>query len=118
MKDMEEQLRDALRRCDPPEGFAERVVGRLAENRQPVVHAPRWTLRWPSLRWAVAAAIAIFITIGIGYRMYEQRQEAVEAMVAKRQVMLALRITGAKLRIAKQRVKAVESGQEKTEKTL
>jgi len=52
---------------------------------------------------------------GIGYDVHERQEEA-EARVAKQQVMLALRITGSKLRVAKQKVKAVETG--KVENTL
>jgi hypothetical protein len=54
---------------------------------------------------------AVALVVGATeYRAHERAKEEAEARAAKRQVMLALRITGSKLRLAKQKVKAVESG--------
>jgi len=120
MNDVERQLKHALRRCDPPANFANRVLARVAaENEEPALRpgTHRFRLSWPSLRWAVAAIVLLIVTV-MGYRIHERRVEEAQALAAKRQVMIALRITGAKLRIAKQRVRAVEEGQEKTGKTL
>jgi len=120
MNDVERQLKHALRRCDPPANFANRVLARVAtENEEPVPRpgTRRLRLGWPSLRWAVAAILLVVVGVA-GYRIRERRVEEEQALAAKRQVMIALRITGAKLRIAKQRVRAVEEGQEKTGKTL
>jgi len=119
MNDLERQLKDALRRCDPPDNFANRVLAHAAAEREVKEDRSRvggW--RWPRLRWAAAFA-AIALSAGItGYRIHERRVEEAEALAARRQVMIALRITGSKLRIAKQKIRAVEDGQEKTGKTL
>jgi hypothetical protein len=120
MNDLERQLKDALRRCDPPANFANRVLARVAvENDQSARRARSRFLpwNWPALRWGVVAAI-LCLAAGTGYRIRERRVEEAEAMAAKRQVMIALHITGAKLRIVQQRVKAVENAQEKTGKPL
>ena len=114
--EIDEQLKRTLQRCEPPEGFADRVLARVEREESPTKPRPVWTLwRLPSLRWAAVAALVAVAVTGIGYRIHERQEEA-EAMAAKQQVMLALRITGSKLRIAKQKVKAVESG--KVENTL
>lgn len=116
MNELEEQLRRALARCDPPEGFAGWVIARAVSDRERRV--PFWRL--PVLRWAaVAVLLAVTLAGGFGYRTHRQEEEKAEAMIAKRQVMVALRITGAKLRIAQEKVKSMESGEgTKTEKTL
>jgi hypothetical protein len=118
MNDMDEQLKRALRRSDPSEGFADRVLMLLAQQRTEALGRERsWNL-WPRLRWATALAVLVLVVTGIAYRVRERRDEEREARAAKQQVMLALRITGSKLRIAKQKVKAVEGGEAKMENTL
>jgi hypothetical protein len=107
--EIDEQLKRALRRLEPPEGFADRVLARFQTQTSPTQRSI-WTLwRMPSLRWAAVAALVAVAVTGIGYQLHERQEEA-EAMVAKQQVMLALRITGSKLRVAKQRVKSIETG--------
>ena len=119
MKDLDHELKQALRRCEPSEGFGDRVLARLEEQRLQTAYRPKvQLLHLPLLRWAGAVVVLISIGIGFAFRVHEQRIEAAKALAAKQQVMLALRITGSKLRVAKQRVKAVESGQSKAEKTL
>lgn len=119
MKDIDQELKQALRRCEPSEGFADRVLARLEKQRPQTAHRPKVRLlHWPVLKWAVAAVVIISIGIGFGYSVHEQEIEKANALAAKQQVMLALRITSSKLRVAKQRVKSVEGGQAKAEKTL
>jgi hypothetical protein len=116
MNDLEQELRAALRRCDPSEGFAERVLALLpGENKRA---AQAWHFAWPVLRWAIAAVLCVGVAIGIGYRVHEQRIEAAQGLAARQQVMMALQITGSKLRVARQKVKAVERATGKTENTL
>jgi hypothetical protein len=79
MDDLEQQLRRAFEREQPPDGFADRVLERTRERRNVM---PRW----------IAAAAAIVILAGGGYTYRRQQGEA-----AKREVLLALRITSAKL---------------------
>jgi hypothetical protein len=113
--EIEEQLKRALRASEPPDGFVGRVLARAEQERSQLAPRFPWKRRRvPSLRWAAVAALVAIAVTGIGYDVHE-RQEA-EARAAKQQVMLALRITGSKLRVAKQKVKAVETG--KVENTL
>jgi hypothetical protein len=101
MTRFEDQLRAALQREEPPAGFADRVLAIAAERDQ-----RRERSRWfhfknmfavPRLRWA-AAVVAIVVVSGVGVRVEEQRRAEGEA--AKRQVMLALRITSQKWQVA------------------
>jgi hypothetical protein len=119
MNDVEKQLRSALRRCDPSTGFADRVMAQIPQDAHREPHRTRaWWTWWWKLRWAAIAALAALLVFGFWFRGYEQRQQEKEALAAKQQVMLALRITGSKLRMAKAKVKAVEGERLKTENTL
>jgi hypothetical protein len=86
MREFEDELRSALRRQEPPAGFANRVLARTR---------PKGTRR----SW-VAAAIAAGLLLSLGgfeYRQYEGRK-------AKRELLLALEIAGSKLSIAQAKI--------------
>ncbi len=119
MNDLEKQLRSALRRCDPPAGFADRVMAQIHHDADREPHRTRASRNCRlKLRWAAIPALAAVLVFGLWFRGHEQRQQEKEALAAKQQVMLALRITGSKLRMAKAKVKAVEGERRKTENTL
>src|SRR5262249_51789375 len=84
MSRLDDELKFALGRVDPPPGFAERVVAG-AGGRRP----SRW---WPG---AIAAAVLLAAGVEI-QRDYRQRAEGERA---KEKVLLALRITSSKLQI-------------------
>ena len=86
MSQFEDDLRAALRREQPPEDFAARVMVRTRR-------APR---RAP---W-VAAAIAASLLLGAGRYEYQQYQ----GRKAKRELLIALQITESKLKFAQQKV--------------
>lgn len=119
MNHFEKQLRSAMRGCDPPAGFAERVMAQIHydADREPQRKIVSWNW-WLKLRWVAIPALAVVLVCGFWFRAYEQRQQEKEALAARQQVMLALRITGSKLRMAKAKVKAVEGERLKTENTL
>lgn len=88
MREFEDELRSALRRQEPPAGFADRVLARARSK-----GAPR------GRSW-VAAAIAAGLLLSLGgfeYRQYEGQK-------AKRELLLALEIAGSKLNIAQERI--------------
>ena len=76
---LEDELRKALAREDPPDGFADRALGRA---RRKVLTMPRWL--------AAAAALILIAGGGYGYRWHQ-------GMEAKREVMLAFRIASQKV---------------------
>jgi hypothetical protein len=119
MNRFEDALREALRREEPPEGFAGRVMARIqSQDRMPLGQdalgvrgaTGPWSsllaaFRAPRLRWATACAAAALLVGGLEYR--SQRLERAEGERASRQVMLALRITGSKLRLAQAKVQRI-----------
>ncbi len=111
MDPLEQRLKRALEAQDPPEGFTERVLQRVAaEHSKPARAAERPERRWNFRAWlvdamratgldwqrgwrlALAGSLAVAILgVGIGYR---QHQERVRGEQAREQLMLALQITG------------------------
>ena len=105
---MHDELREALRRVEPPDGFAERVM-RTAASRpvapKPAVEA--WRAKadeWRGMlvtRLAIAATLVITIGAGAWHSAEERRREGEEA---KRQVLVSLNIAGSKLREVQMRI--------------
>ena len=107
---LEEELKKALRRVDPPAGFRERVLRRTAQEEakhaKPRVRLPfRW-LGMAEWRWAAASALCVVLAGSAIFYRY-QRQERGEQ--AKEQVMLALQITSSKLQVAMRGVQEISS---------
>ncbi len=104
---MDEELREALKRRSPSEGFADRVMERV-ERGGAVAEVPRRFAPRPSAHswWrmtAIAASVALLL--GIGTMRYEkQRREREQAEIAKDQLFTALRLTAGKLQIARARI--------------
>jgi hypothetical protein len=101
MDELERKLKAALEREPSPEGFAERVLAR-AERRGPV-ESWWWT---PVARWSFAAALVAACVL-TGTTEYHQ-QERVRGERAREDVLLALRITGSKLRAVQARIAPAE----------
>jgi hypothetical protein len=104
---MDDELRRALRRVEPPEGFADRVIQRASREDGPAsTKSPQATKAGAKAerprtfavasRWAIAATLVAAVSGGIWYRAEERRREQGEE--AKRQVLLSLNIAGSKLR--------------------
>jgi hypothetical protein len=101
MKPLDNELRNMLKRQEPPEGFADRVLARL-ETAPPDRNLVRCTARlwrWPVLRWAAVAAACLLIVLGVARYQHQQRVRA-QAEQASRQAMLALEIARAELNTA------------------
>lgn len=111
MKDLENELRSALRRREPPPGFSERVLAQIDAAPAPKA---RWRLalaslfRMPSFRWAATGVAAcLLLTLGaLHYRRVKQERAAGEA--AKAQVMQALRIASKKLNVTWRKVQEAD----------
>ncbi len=104
MDRFEEALKQALRRQEPPEGFAARVLSRVA---QPPARPGLWEnfrgrLRLPALRWSAAAAVVLLLMFSVQYAA-EQRRRA-EGERARQQVLTAVKITADKLDYARNKV--------------
>lgn len=112
MNQFEEQLKGALCRQQAPPEFAEGVLARIAEHNSspPTVPRPWWSIFTQPLlvRWAaVSAAAGALVIGGIHYRTLQRDRAQGEA--AKQQLMLALRIAGSKLQLAKARVNDINT---------
>lgn len=121
MRPLEDKLRRALRRREPPPGFTGRVLARVrqeADARTPVSTQLRarparqarwgaWTWFGPRLRLAFSAAAAVLL-LAVSLSVWQRRREEQrrEGEAARAQVMEALRITSAKLNRVRAKVEA------------
>ncbi len=111
MTRLEDELRAALQREDPPAGFTDRVLTLAARRELSLWSRFIDAFAVPRLRWASAVVAVLVIASGVGLRIEEQRRAEGEA--AKRQVMLALRITSEKWQVAAKEI----SGKDKDTRT-
>jgi hypothetical protein len=92
LAELEQQLTQALRPVEPPEGFAERVMAR-AEKPMPVP-ARVLVMTHRARLWA-GGAIAATLLVGVfTAEQIHERQRREQAELAQRQFEVALRITG------------------------
>jgi hypothetical protein len=120
MTRFDDELRNALRRQEPPQGFVDRVLARAAEIGSRQVNRA-WRDSWlkifvqplvPAnlLRWATVPVVALTLVVGgVHYRSVQRERAQGEA--AKQCLLLALRIAGSKLQLAKTRVDEINAGQ-------
>jgi hypothetical protein len=99
---LEDELRVALRREDPPEGFAERVVRQAGPARAQFREKPRsvrvWWWSWPSI---AAFSTAIVATLAMSVAVEHRRAQEAEA---GRQAIMAIQIVAEELNMAQNEV--------------
>jgi hypothetical protein len=95
---IDEELSKTLARTSPPEGFAGRVLARLDEADVPRQRAAASTLR------RIAAAVILTAALGglTAHQIIEHRH--IEGERARRELMTALHIASAKMRVAQRAV--------------
>ena len=106
MRELDEELRRLLRREQPPPGFAERVLRRVAEEpaRPRRGGRPAWWLR------LTAAAILVTGVAGlVQYRTVQEERERARGEAAREQVLEALRIAGSKLHTVQEKIREMGS---------
>ena len=94
-EEFEEKLQRELRRVDAPEGFADRIMGRVAlaeteQRRGRLIAMPR---RFAQIAIAAMLLIAIVLS-GWQWREQKLRRERQEAQTAHRQFEAAMQVTG------------------------
>lgn len=102
MPEFEDELRRSLRRVEAPEGFADRVMGRVrvaSGGRVIPIEG-----RKPSPKQWVAAAVAAGMLLSAGGWRYREYQRGVKA---KEQLLTALAITSSKLDFISHKVDAL-----------
>jgi hypothetical protein len=100
MSPFDDDLKKALKRVEPPEGFAERVIARASlEARPRQTFAGRWRALFvpKPVRWAAAMAVIFLVIVVGGLRYREIQKERRQGEMASRQAKLALQIASAKL---------------------
>jgi len=130
MKPLDDELRNALKRREPPPGFTGRVMARveqLAEERARTaakpVRSPRgasfvsspwspwtWFGRKVSLSFGAVAAMAALVLLAVGVALWQQHRierERRQGEAARAQLIEALRVTSAKLNRVRTKVRAV-----------
>jgi hypothetical protein len=122
--ELEKQLKAALAREETPVGFEARVMNAVEQSdaaraRQGVGQRHRWLSRWlgmaQPLRWISAFAVtAMLVLVGVGWQhqlalerikeLHRAAEEREAGEAAKAKLVLALRITSAKLTEIQQKV--------------
>lgn len=100
MDPLEQDFREALSREPAPDWFAERVMARVREQKP----QPRAQFGW--VRWAFAVAMLVVVFAGV--RFDQIRRERIVGEQAKRELMLALQLTGSKLHMAQVHVRSLD----------
>jgi hypothetical protein len=106
MDEIEKALKTALQREPAPSGFADQVLRKASMRSMPVVPpvfpplVPWW--RMFPVRWAVAGVVVVACMVG-GVAEHA-RQQRIRGEQARQKVLLALRITGTKLRQVQRQV--------------
>lgn len=109
--DFEEQVREGMQRCEPPAGFADRVMLRVAKEPS---GAPKLRLMkaknasvW---QWAVAAALLLAVSGGVLEQRHlaERRARQIAGEQARDQLMTALQITSEQLQRVNQQINRQE----------
>jgi hypothetical protein len=101
MMDFETELEQALRRESPSPGFSARVLDRV--EREGRGRAPR---RW--WNWRAVAAGVVLTTLAGGWAAHHELERR-EGERARREVLLALRLAGSKIRYVQEQVREVGS---------
>ncbi len=96
-----QSLRRALRRHNPNDDFASRLMTRIAQRTQTKPTVRSW---WPLPRLGWVTAGVMCMSIVIGAAKYEQQRQRAKGEAARQQVFVALRIAGAKIQLAQSRV--------------
>ena len=110
MNRLDDALREALRRQDPGPDFTARVLAAAAraEPKRSWWRALMAGFQPVRVRWAMAGALACVLLVG-GIEYRNDREER-QGRLAKQQLVLALRIAGAKLNQARDQVQQINSG--------
>jgi hypothetical protein len=106
MTPFEEQLKEALARREPPEGFTNRVLERTIQRTQERALARSWRFR-EAWAWRLAPVLLALLLV-TGGAIYHERQQMVRGEAAKEKLLTAVRIAGSKLHETRQHLIEIE----------
>ena len=108
MNPLDDELGKLLKRREPPEDFAKRVMARVGAEPRHVNARERTAAQFwrPMLRWVAVAAVCVAAIVGVVQHEREQRMRA-QAELASQQAIFALRITNAEIGAALERAQHV-----------
>ncbi len=103
----EDQLRDALKREDPPAGFTGRVMARIPERGLGWGTLFFSIFRPQAIRWALAGIFTVAMIFTMVVHQRRELRERIEGEQARAQVMTALRIASVKLNTTRKKVQSL-----------
>ena len=89
---LEDDLRRALKRTDPPSDFAGRVIARVEREAARPPRGGSLVASTPVKHWLAAAAMLALVSWG-GARYYDYQQSLAEARRVEAEIHLAMQIT-------------------------
>jgi anti-sigma-K factor RskA len=104
MTPFEEELKQAMQRQEPAADFTARVLERCAKE-DAKQRAGFWQMFGV---WRLSVAVAALLCTMAGGTIWERHQHEVKGLAAKRQLVLAMRIAGTKLREVQEQVNESE----------
>lgn len=121
MRNLDNELKNVLRRVEPPAGFADRVLRGTtlqppARPLELVTGTPTAARHSPTVWYRLAAAAALVAALGgaMEYRVVQkERAERVAGEAAKEKVVLALHIASSKLQIVQTKINRLYEQPEK-----
>jgi hypothetical protein len=106
-KDIESQMRAALRPVAPSEEFSHRLFAGVTKERPAARRPRRAAARLHPLAWWFSASLAASLVLAVGVHQHLQQQRLQQSgLEARREVMEALRVTSQKLNLAYEAVKS------------
>ncbi len=109
MTPFEEELKKALARKEPGEGFVDQVLTKVETNRSGTAKAR--LVAWSNPLWRFASAAILLMVALISGLAYRQHERVAKGEAAKNQLLLAMRIAGSELHEAQLRVKKIEASE-------
>jgi hypothetical protein len=109
-KDIESQMRAALRPVAPRAEFSQELAAKVASRHPTAPAGGRIGMRRHALTWWFSAALAASLVLAVGVQHHLQQQRMQQSgLEARREVMQALRVTSQKLSLAYEAVKSQSS---------
>jgi hypothetical protein len=106
-KDIESQMRAALRAVAPSEEFTEKLLANVTSRLPAPLKARRFAAGLRPLAWWFSASLAASVVLAVGVHQHLQQQRLQQSgLEARREVLEALRVTSQKLNLAYEAVKS------------